>query len=147
MRLRGLAVAVAALLVSGASAVVAPAHAAVPSPVVKGPITGGLHGHALFDSWFNLADIGYEEAEYFVSGTAKSLDGTKTAPFTTRMIVTKPAKSHRFNGTVLLDWTNVTAQFENAVDSLEAQPMLFREGFAFVHVSVQQAGICCTPLT
>src|SRR5205085_2024229 len=87
MRLRGIAVAVAALLVSGASAVVAPAHAAVPSPVVKGPITGGLHGHALFDSWFNLADIGYEEAEYFVSGTAKSLDGTKTAPFTTRMIV------------------------------------------------------------
>ena len=25
--------------------------------------------------------------------------------------------------------------------------MLLREGFAFVHVSAQAAGLCCTPLT
>ena len=42
---------------------------------------------------------------------------------------------------------NVTAQFENAVDSLEARPMLMREGFAFVHLSLQSAGLCCIPLT
>ena len=48
---------------------------------------------------------------------------------------------------MLLDWVNVTAQFENAVDSLEAQRMLLREGYAVVWASVQSAGICCTPLT
>ena len=70
-----------------------------------------------------------------------------SAPYTTRIIVTRPADKKRFNGTVLLDWVNVTAQFENNVDSLEAHRMLTREGFAYVQASVQQAGLCCTPLT
>jgi hypothetical protein len=122
--------------------------AAVPSPVVTGPIGAvGIHGHALFDSWFRLADIGYTQAEYFVSGVARSLDGKTTAPYRTRIIVTRPSSAARFNGSVLLDWVNVTAQFENAVDTVEAHEMLFREGFAFVHVSAQKAGICCSPLT
>jgi hypothetical protein len=120
----------------------------VPNPTVTGPIgTAGIRHHALWDSWFRLADIGYEEAEYFIAGTARSLDGSTTAHFKTRVIVTRPIDPARFNGTVLLDWVNVTAQFENAVDTLEAQQMLFREGFAFVHVSAQKAGICCSPLT
>jgi alpha/beta hydrolase family protein len=122
--------------------------AAVSDPTVTGPIGGaGLRHHALWDSWFRLADVGYTEAEYFVSGLAHNLAGTATAPFTTRIIVTRPLSASTFNGSVLLDWTNVTAQFENAVDSLEAQEMLIREGFAYVHVSAQKAGICCTPLT
>jgi hypothetical protein len=136
------------LLLTGLSSVPEVGRAAVPDPTVTGPIgTAGLHGHALFDSWFRLADIGYTDAEYFVSGLATSLDGTKTAPYTTRIIVTRPRSAATFNGTVMLDWVNVTAQFENAVDSIEAHEMLFREGFAFVHVSAQAAGICCTPLT
>ena len=47
----------------------------------------------------------------------------------------------------MLDWVNVTAQFENAVDTLEAREMLLREGWTYVHVSAQKAGVCCTPLT
>ena len=62
-------------------------------------------------------------------------------------MVFRPRSDERFNGTVLLDWVNVTAQFENAVDILEAREMLLREGYAFVHVSAQSAGLCCTPLT
>ena len=121
---------------------------AVADPTVQGPIgSAGIRGHALFDSWFRLSDIGYREAEYFVSGIATSLDGSATAPYTTRIIVTRPASAAAFNGTVMLDWVNVTAQFENAVDTVEAHELLFREGFAFVHVSAQAAGICCTPLT
>ncbi|MEO6205876.1 MAG: alpha/beta hydrolase domain-containing protein, partial [Mycobacteriales bacterium] len=44
-------------------------------------------------------------------------------------------------------WVNVTAQFENPVDTMEGRQLLLREGFAFVHVSAQKAGLCCTPLT
>lgn len=135
-------------LVAVAVAVPTSSRSAVPNPTVTGPIgTKGIRHHALFDSWFRLGDIGYTDAEYFIHGTAKSLDGTTSAPYTTRIIVTRPLDAGRFNGSVLLDWVNVTAQFENAVDSLEAQQMLFREGFAFVYVSAQAAGICCTPLT
>ena len=56
-----------------------------------------------------------------------------------------PAAASRSGSTatVMLDWVNVTAQFENAVDTLEAREMLLREGWAFVHVSAQKAGLCC----
>jgi hypothetical protein len=147
MRPRALPILCAALVLTSLGVAVT-GRTAVPNPTVTGPIgNAGIRHHALWDSWFRLADVGYTEAEYFVSGRARNLAGTATALFTTRIIVTRPLAASRFNGSVLLDWTNVTAQFENAVDSLEAQEMLIREGFAYVHVSAQKAGICCTPLT
>ncbi|MAS55169.1 MAG: hypothetical protein CMJ44_11195 [Pimelobacter sp.] len=106
----------------------------------------GVRGYPLWDSWHRLRPFGYTEREYLVSGTATAGDGARAA-YTTRVIVTRPRKQRDFNGTVLLDWVNVTAQFENAVDSLEAREMLLREGYAFVHVSAQAAGVCCSPLT
>lgn len=121
----------------------------VPVPMVSGPIgTAGIKGHALWDSFVRLSDIGYDEQEYFISGTAKSYTTPSTsAPYVTRIIVRRPMDPLKFNGTVLLDWVNVTAQFENAVDTVEAHQLFHREGFAYVHVSAQAAGVCCTPLT
>jgi hypothetical protein len=117
----------------------------VPAPHLSDP-PEGIHGHPLWDSWHQLAPFGYRQREFFVSGEARADDGT-TAPYTTRIVVFRPRSDEDFNGTVLLDWVNVTAQFENAVDILEAREMLLREGYAFVHVSAQSAGLCCTPLT
>lgn len=138
---------VALVVCAGPTVPVAPARATgeVPAPVLSAP-PAGLRGHPLFDSYHELEPFGYEEQEYLVSGTAVDASGG-TAPYTTRMIVTRPSDPARFNGTVLLDWVNVTAQFENAVDTLETRELLLREGFAFAHVSVQAAGLCCTPLT
>jgi hypothetical protein len=121
---------------------------AVPVPQVTGPIGGaGLRGHALWDSWYDLSDLGYAEEEYFVSGSARRHgDPAQTAPYTTRIIVRRPTDPARFNGTVILDWVNVTAQFENAVDTLEAHELFHRDGYAYVHVSAQAAGLCCLPL-
>ena len=82
----------------------------VPVPKLSTP-PPGVHGHPLWDSWQELESFGYTQREYLVSGTARSLDGT-TAPYTTRIVVTRPKEQSRFNGTVMLDWTNVTAQFE-----------------------------------
>jgi hypothetical protein len=117
----------------------------VPLPTLSTP-PAGLHGHPLWDSWHELGSFGYTEQEYLVSGTATALDGT-TAPYTTRIVVFRPKEQKAFNGSVMLDWVNVTAQFENAVDTLEARELLLREGWAFVHVSAQKAGLCCSPLT
>jgi hypothetical protein len=117
----------------------------VPTPALTVP-PAGLHGHPMWDSWYDLEPFGYTEQELFVTGTATDASGA-TAPYTTRFVVFRPSSAKRFNGTVLLDWTNVTAQFENAVDTMEARQVLMREGFAFVHVSAQKAGLCCTPLT
>lgn len=121
----------------------------VPVPLVAGPIgDAGLKGHALWDSWYDLGELGYVEEEYFVSGTARShADPSAEAPYTTRILVRRPQDPARFNGTVLLDWVNVTAQFENAVDTVEAHELFHRDGYAYVHVSAQAAGVCCIPLT
>ncbi len=131
----------------GAPTVHATASAApVPPPTVTLPPVAGVRGHALWDSWYDLTPFGYQEQEYFVSGSASDGAGN-TAPYTTRIIVTRPSNPAKFNGTVMLDWTNVTAQFENAVDTMTARQMLMREGFAYVHVSAQPAGIDGSPLT
>ena len=146
MRRRWKAVVVtAALLVTGTGLPGEAARPGVPVPTLSTP-PAGVHGHAMWDSWYDLRPFGYREQELFVSGTATAADGT-TAPYTTRIIVTRPVSASRFNGTVVLDWVNVTAQFENAVDTMEARQMLMREGFAYVHVSAQKAGLCCSPLT
>jgi hypothetical protein len=124
---------------------IGPSGPAVPTPTLTDP-PAGVHGYPLWDSYYDLKPFGYAEREYLVSGAATNAAGA-TAPYTTRIIVTRPTSPARFNGTVVLDWVNVTAQFENAVDTMEAREMLLREGFAYVHVSAQQAGLCCSPLT
>ncbi len=144
--MRRLSLVLCLALVASGFAAAGPAQAAVPNPTLTGPITGGIHGFPLWDSWYDLSEVGYQEAEYFVSGTARSAAG-ETAEYTTRIIVTRPSSPGRFNGNVMLDWVNVTAQFENAVDTVEAHEYLLRTGWAYVHVSAQSAGICCTPLT
>ncbi len=114
----------------------------------EGPVgDAGLFGHAMWDSWYDIGELGYVEEEYFVSGVAQSHSDQPEAEYTTRVIVRRPADSSQFNGTLLLDWVNVTAQFENAVDTLEAHRFFLREGYAYVHLSAQAAGLCCTPLT
>src|SRR5689334_21106215 len=47
---------------------------------LTGPISGGLRGHALWDSWFDLDPLGYMDEEYFIAGTAKvQPDGAEAA--------------------------------------------------------------------
>jgi hypothetical protein len=114
---------------------------------LTGPVTGGLRGHALWDSWFDLVPLGYMDEEYFVAGRAKVQPDGAEADYVTRILITRPVDPRDFNGTVVLDWVNVTAQFENPVDSLESHEYLMRHGYAFVHVSAQKAGVDGTPLT
>lgn len=119
-----------------------------PAARFSGPVgDAGIHGHPMWDSWYDLSELGYVEEEYFVSGTARAYPEGPDAPYTTRIILRRPESAEQFNGTLLLDWVNVTAQFENAVDTLEAHRYFLREGYAYAHVSVQAAGLCCTPLT
>lgn len=97
---RRTAVVASALLAFATIAVPGAGRASVPNPTVTGPIGAvGVRGHPLWDSWFRLADVGYEEAEYFVSGVARPYAGTATAdaPYTTRIIVTRPVDATDFN--------------------------------------------------
>ena len=125
-------------------------HPSVPNPTVVGPIPNsvGIYGHPTHDSSFSLEPYGYVEEEYFLSGTARTFTGEpRSADYTTRIIVRRPASAKRFNGTVIVEWLNVTAQFEQPPDWYWSHPMILREGFAYVLLSAQAAGHCCAPLT
>jgi hypothetical protein len=119
-----------------------------PNPAVTGPITGGLHGRPWMGTPFNVADYGYSEQEYFYSGTAKAY-GVNGPPanYETRMLVYRPTDPAKFSGNVIVEWDNVTAQFDIPFDFIWTFPQVLANGDAYVEISAQQAGICGAELT
>ena len=116
----------------------------VPSPQVIGPVTGGLHHHPFTSSPVPLGLAGYTEQEFFVKGTATGYrqagtwgsDGrwtarpAETAPYETRILVRRPADPARFNGTVVVEWLNVSFTIDVDPDFLYTNQKLVRAGYA-----------------
>ena len=112
-----------ALVAAGAAAVCAIAlNAAPPAASVT-----RLGGKAFNASVMDLASQGYIEEEYFLQGTARTYDiprdqmsnGTPSDashPFKTRLVVRRPTSPAKFNGTVIVEWTNVSEGFDNEVE-------------------------------
>jgi hypothetical protein len=104
---------------------------------------------------YDLAPLGYQVEEFFLSGTATSYrlpgpatsDGKwnavpdATAPYVTRMVVIRPSDPARFNGTVLVEWLNVTAGQDTPADWMLAHREMLRKGYAYVAVSAQKVGV------
>jgi hypothetical protein len=129
---------------------------AAPNPTITGPISGGDHGVAFGAvPTGDLERAGYLENEYFYGGTARAfgndgpwgVDGvwaTKiagTADYKVRMLVRRPADARRFNGILVVEWLNVTALMEGAADFIQMQEELLRDGYAWVGLGVQAAGV------
>jgi hypothetical protein len=64
-----------------------------------------------------------------------------TSPYTTRLIVQRPSDPARFNGTVYVEWLNVSAGIDSAADWGMAHDEMVREGAVWVGVSAQSVGI------
>ncbi|MES9537983.1 MULTISPECIES: alpha/beta hydrolase domain-containing protein [unclassified Actinomadura] len=131
-----------------------PALAAAPGPVVTVPPEGS-HGFPFLAAAEDLGSFGYTESEYFISGTATSYaksgwwgsDGrwdvraSGQAPYKTRLLVRRPADPAAFNGTVVVEWLNVSGQLELSPDYWFARDELLRKGYAWVGVSAQSVGV------
>ena len=98
---------------------------------------------------FDLSSVGYIEAEYAFSGVACAYSQGKEAvratteesPFTTRLLVYRPVDDALFNGTVWVEWLNVSGGLDAAPDWVCAHTELVRRGAAWVGVSAQQIGV------
>jgi hypothetical protein len=104
---------------------------------------------------YDLATVGYQQREFFISGQATSyrLDGPAgsdgawkavadaKAPFTTRIVVLRPTDPAKFNGTVLVEWLNVTAGQDTPADWMVAHREMIRKGYGYVAVSAQKVGV------
>ncbi len=131
------------------SATVAP----VPEPTVTGPVADeiGLKGEPWFDPPFVVEEaqpFAYVSEEFFVEGIGRDLLGSGTdAPYKTRILVVRPQHATDFSGTVVVEWDNVTAQAALNPLFMWDHPYLLREGHAFVSVSAQAVGVCCSPVS
>ncbi|HZM38243.1 MAG TPA: alpha/beta hydrolase domain-containing protein [Acidimicrobiales bacterium] len=141
------------------------AQADAASPTVSGPVTGGggiplvfssqpadaLNGSPVFD----LASVGYTQSEFFVEGTADAYSPTSAlttdghwsvqpssqAAYKTRVVVNRPMKARDFNGTVVVEWLNVSGGADASPDWGHTHVELIRRGFAWVGVSAQAVGV------
>jgi Alpha/beta hydrolase domain len=128
---------------------------AVAAPAVTGPVTAGTHGYPFTASAVDLRSHGYAEEEFFFSGTAHTFasaqpltsDGrwqvqqAAPAAYTSRLLVRAPIDPRRFNGTVIVEWLNVSGQRDIDVDWDYGYNELLAEGFAYVGVTAQVVGI------
>ncbi|WP_405840481.1 alpha/beta hydrolase domain-containing protein [Streptomyces sp. NBC_01518] len=127
-------------------------------PEVTGPVTGGNGAVVLQGTSFDLGSVGYTQSEFFLSGTATSYtsanplgsDGrwgatpASSAPYTTRIVMNRPSNPARFNGTVVVEWLNVSAGLDTAPEWIYTHNELIREGYAWIGVSAQAVGVAAT---
>jgi hypothetical protein len=118
---------------------------------ITGPITGGAHGRPFSSYLGDISTVGYVEEEYFIEGDANAyepvgeiqIDGKfkvekiGAKPYRTRLLVRRPIDQAKFNGTVVVEWLNVSAGFDIAC----ADPRGIYDGFAWVGVSAQRVGV------
>ena len=129
-----------------------PSRAQVPTPTIE-PV--GSPAGAFIQPTIDLSKVGYVQEEYFISGTASAFsnvgplgrDGlwtvtpAATAPYKTRILVYRPEEPKRFNGTVIVEWLNVSAGLDAGPDWTYAHTELVRQGYVWVGVSAQFVGV------
>jgi len=100
--------------------------AASPVPAVTGPLQVSMTSYPFGGAAHemvpeDLSKVGYVEEEYLVSGTANvyswpapgpAIVRTPNAPYTTRMLVRRPADSARFSGNVIVEILNPSNAFD-----------------------------------
>jgi hypothetical protein len=117
----------------------------VADPVVTGPITGGMRTGQPYNTTQVPLVHGYVEEEFFFEGVATAASGTE-APYRSRILVRRPADKKLFNGSVVLDWTNVTVPDDTDVSWQPMHPTIMKRGFVYVAVAAQRLAIEASPL-
>src|ERR1700722_6296841 len=125
------------------------------SVTLSGPIPGRI---TLGLGQFDHVPPGYLVEERFMSGVARAYRSSTgaardlpavvsaTAAYRTRLVVVRPAEAARFNGTVVVEWLNVTGGTDAAPDWAYLNREIVRRGYAYVAVSAQKAGLLGGPI-
>jgi hypothetical protein len=132
------------------------AAASVANPTITGPVAASVatgdpsHDYPYSSTVDDLGKYSYVEREYFVEGTANRYTTPAMAtgaivdsghPFKTRVMVRRPTTAAMFNGTVVVEWINVTPGHDLDIDWLQAHDYWMRSGYAWVGVSAQRVGV------
>jgi len=144
-----------ALALLALSIAASPASAATPVPTVTGPLPVsaesypfGAADHQLLPQ--DLSKSGYVEEEFLVSGTANVYDWpapgpavvrTADAPYTTRVLVRRPAKRTRFSGNVVVEMLNPSNLIDLNIGWALSHEHFMRNGDVWVGITSKPVAI------
>ena len=125
------------------------------TPQIVGPIAAKApgdpnHDYPFYAAYEDLKSRGFVEEEFFIAGTANRYDTPEGATgkvidgghaYRTRVVVRRPVDAARFNGTVLVEWDNVTSGHDQDIDWFQIHDHLMRSGYAWVGVTAQRVGV------
>ncbi|WP_394251563.1 alpha/beta hydrolase domain-containing protein [Arthrobacter pityocampae] len=126
-----------------------------PIPAVEGPLAStadsypfGAADHQEVPQ--DLSRLGYVEEEYLVSGTSNVYTWpsagparirTEDAPYTTRVLVRKPAKGQKFSGNVVVEMLNPSNLFDLNIGWAMAQEQIVANGDAWVGITAKPIAV------
>jgi hypothetical protein len=97
---------------------------------------------------FDLSSVGYVGTEHRLTGTTASFEPMSgglakgdRAEYSTRVLVYRPISDSLFNGTVWVEWLNVSGGLDAAPDWIFAHTEMIRDGAAWIGVSAQRIGV------
>jgi hypothetical protein len=131
-----------------------------PAADLSQEITGGSGPFMGSSASTNLEASGFVGHEYVAAGTASSYrsngplspDGRWTlapdasAQYRTRVLVRRPARPAAFNGTVIVEWLNVSGGIDADPEWASLHEEIMRRGYAWVGVSAQLIGVMGGPV-
>jgi hypothetical protein len=116
------------------------------------------HAYTFYATPFDLRRAGYVEQEFFIAGTATRYPANPTAdeqkqaanpigtvPYTTRIVVRRPAHPGRSAGVAVVDWQNVTSGHDLDTEWGTSGDYFVRHGWTYVGASVQRVGVNGAP--
>lgn len=140
----GLAVAIACALAAPAGAKTPVPHVVGPLPVTADSYPFGAADHQLVPE--DLSSHGYVEEEYLVSGKANVYDWpasgpavvrTPDAPYTTRVLVRRPANPRQFSGHVIVEMLNPSNLFDLNIGWALMHDQFMRRGDVWVGITAK----------
>jgi hypothetical protein len=112
------------------------------------------HNYVFYSTPMDLKRVGYVEQEFFISGTATRFSSNPTVdqqgqvatsmgttPYTTRIVVRRPANGNRSAGIAVVDWQNVTAGHDIDTEWGTDGDYFVRNGWTWIGASVQRVGV------
>ena len=110
--------------------------------------------YIFYSTPLNLAKVGYEEQEFFISGTATRYNPNPTVdqqtqvatplgtvPYTTRIVVRRPVRPSASARTAVVDWQNVTAGHDIDTEWGTSGDFFIQHGWTWIGASVQRVGV------
>jgi hypothetical protein len=131
-------------------------HVVLRPPDITGPVANTTplrhpdHGYPYNATPVDLAKQGYVEEEFFIAGVANRYNTPAGArgsvidgdhPYSTRLVIRRPRQAGRFNGTVIVEWYNVSQGHDGEYEWFQSYDHLLRSGYAWAGVSTQTAGV------